>query len=603
MPEAGGTPPRIAEKLLRRLAPGREGEIIAGDLREEFESRGRIWYWSQVLSCAAVRLSPHRLTAPDLGQDFHYAVRVLRRNPGYAMTAMVCLALGIGVNSTVFTMVNELFWQPLPVAQANRVMAIGRESEDSTCSYRDYLEFERRLAPPAGAIFSGLLAYDDSATSLDTGEVSQFIMAEAVSANFAEVLQLPVQAGRWFTTADEQRGADPVAVLSDGAWTRRYGRSPTAIGQRVRLESRWYRIVGVAPRGFLGLSPPHTAELWIPFAAQPWVSDLLANAGERERPRVRVIGRLAPGVGMRQAEAALKAVDVQVRREFPRDNTSTGPLTVAVAAGASMPMVREVATPIATLLLTVTGIVLLIACVNVANLLLSRSVVRQREMAVRRALGASRWRLARQMLAEGLALAAGGAAFGLCVGAGANVLLARSLPALPHIGMVNLNLHVNWRVAAFAAGAGLLSAVLFTLSPALEHSRPDLTNSLRSDGSGARRMRQRDIYVVAQVALSLTLLIAATLLVRGLQHAQNMDPGFSMEHRLAARIYVSEPEYTEASGRVFVQRLLDAVRATPGVRSATLSLTTPLNMSDSVCAAVDESTRPRRARSDVVIPG
>ena len=149
-------PPKIAERLLRRLLPGREGEIIAGDLNEDFEARrgGRLWYWGQVLSCVAVRLSPHRLAAPGLGKDLHYAVRVLRRNPGYAFTAMLCLALGIGVNSTVFTMVNELFWQPLPVPQAGRVMAIGRTGEEMTCSYRDFLDFERRVAAPSAGAFT-----------------------------------------------------------------------------------------------------------------------------------------------------------------------------------------------------------------------------------------------------------------------------------------------------------------------------------------------------------------------------------------------------------------------------------------------------------------
>jgi predicted permease len=408
----------MAERLLRRLVPGREGEIIAGDLREELASRGggRLWYWAEVLSCAMVRFSPYRLTAPDFRQDLHYAVRVLRRNPGYTLTAMLCLALGIGVNSTVFTMVDELFWEPLPVPHSDRVVAIGRAGEEMTCSYRDYLEFQRRLAAPGGRMFSGLLAYDDLPTSLDTDGMSQIIMAEAVSANFAEILQLPPQAGRWFTPEDERPGSDPVAVLGDGAWEGRFGRSMSAIGKRVRIETQWYRVVGVAPRGFLGVSPPHTAQIWVPLMAQPYVRELLANAGERERPRVRLIGRLAPGMGLRATEAALKSTDIQIRRDFPRDPTSAGAVTIAIAAGASMPAAREVATPIAVLLLSVTGIVLLIACVNVANLLLARSAVRRREMAVRQALGASRWRLARQTLAEGTALAAGGAALGLLFG-------------------------------------------------------------------------------------------------------------------------------------------------------------------------------------------
>ncbi len=597
--------PRIAEWLLRRLVAGREGEIIAGDLREEFEARGggRLWYWAEVLSCVAVRLSPHRLTAPDLRRDLHYAFRVLRRNPGYTLTAMVCLALGIGVNSSVFTLVDELFWEPLHVPHSDRVVAIGRTGEEMTCSYRDYLEYQRRAAEPGGGLFSGLLAYDNEPTSLDTDGTSRIVMAEAVSANFADVLQLPAQAGRWFTSEDERPGADPVAVLSDGVWESRFGRSVNAIGQRVRIEAQRYRVVGVAPRGFLGVSPPHTAEIWVPLLAQAYVRELLTNAGDRNRPRVQLIGRLASGMAPRAAEAELRSVDTEVRREFPRENAPPGALTVAVAAGATMPAARQVATPIAILLLTVTGIVLLIACVNVANLLLSRAAVRRHEMAVRRALGASRWRLARQTLAEGFVLAAGGAALGLLFGYGANRLLARSLPALPHVGAVTLALNENWRVVLFAAAAALASALLFSASPAIEQSRPDFTASLKGEGAGLPRMRKRDVYVAAQVALSLTLLIAAILLVRALRNAPENDPGFAMDHRLSARIYVSEPEFTPDTGRLFLARLLETVRSAPGVRSATLSYAAPLSFSDSVCTAGAPDAPPQRAASNIVVPG
>ncbi len=600
-------PPRIAEALLRHLVPGREGEIIAGDLREEFAVRGggRLWYWREALSCLAVRISPHRLTAPDSRQDFHYALRVLRRNPGYALAAIVCLALGIGVNSTVFSLVNALFWQTLPLPQADRLAMIGRAGENMTCSYRDYQEFERRTAAPAGRLFSGLVAFDELPASLDSDGMSQIVMAQAVSVNFANVLQVPAQAGRWFSPEDERPGSDPVAVLSDGAWARRFGRNKSAIGHRVRIETQWYRVIGVAPPWFLGVSPPHTAEIWIPVTTQAYARELLANPGERERPKVRLIGRLAPGLGLRAAETELRAVDADIRREFPRslEGGSNGKITAAVAAGASMPAAREVATPIATLLLSVTGIVLLIACVNVANLLLARSAVRRREMAVRQALGAGRWRLARQTLAEGMALAAGGALLGLLFGLWANRLLARSLPALPHIGLVTLDLTMNWRVAAFAAAAALVSALLFTLAPAIEHSRPNLTLTLKGEGAGWRRMRQRDVYVVAQVALSLSLLIAATLLVRALEHARSVEPGFAMDHRLAARIYVSEPEYTPETGKLFFAHLLERARSTPGVRSATISYTTPLSFTDSTCAAVDRTGRPPRVGSDAVTPG
>ncbi len=225
----------------------------------------------------------------------------------------------------------------------------------------------------------------------------------------------------------------------------------------------------------------------MPLASQPDVRDLLANPGEWERPLVRLIGRLANGRNAREAEAGLRPLDAQIRREFPRENAPAGEITVAVAAGATLPEVRETATPMAVLLLSVTAVVLLIACVNVANLILSRA-------AVRRALGAGPWRLARQTLAEGVVLAAGGAALGLVVGYWSGRLLARNLPGLPHGAMLTLRLDLDWRVAAFAAAAGLASAVLFTLAPAID--------TARINGGGSRRMRQRDVYVVAQVALA-----------------------------------------------------------------------------------------------------
>lgn len=587
--------------MLKRLVGGREADVIVGDLREEFEARGggRLWYWRQVLSCFAVRLSPYRLSAPDLFQDFHLAARIMRRNPGYALTAMVCLGLGIGVNATVFTMVHELFWRNLPVPESDRVVAVTREREQMTCSWRDYLEFERR----SGAMFAGLTAYDDVPTSLDAEGSSQIVMGEAVTANFANVLRIPAQAGRWFTPEDDRIGAEPVAVISDGVWTERFGRSPEAIGKRIRIEAQRYRVVGVAPPGFVGVSPPHTAKVWTPFLSQPYVRELLANGGGWERPRVRLFGRLAPGVRVGEAQAGMRVLDEQLQREFPRERASNGALLAAVAAGASMAGVREVAAPIATLLFSVTGVVLLIACVNVANLLLSRSAVRRHEMAVRRALGASWLRLVRQTFCEGLTLASGGAVVGVVLAYWTNRLLASSLPALPHIGTATLQMNVDWRVAGFALCVAALSAVAFSIAPALEQARPDPGVGVQGGSGGSRPRRQRDFYVIAQVALSLTLLIAATLLVRALGRARDIDPGFQMDRRLAARIYISEPEYTPDSGRLFFDRVMERVQAVPGVGSATLSYTVPLNFSDSLCVAAEPNARPRRTGSDTVVPG
>jgi putative ABC transport system permease protein len=597
--------PKVAERILRRLVPGREGETIAGDLREEFDTRGggRAWYWFQVLSCLAVRMSPHRLAVPDLGRDFHFAFRMLRRNPGYAFTAMLCLALGIGVNATVYTLVDELFFKKLPVPNAGRVVMLERAGEETTCSYRDYQDLMRRTDGGGRRIFSGLAAFDDLATSLDTEGVSQMVMAQTVTANFASTLGLRAQIGRWFVPEDEAQGSEPVAVLSDSAWARRFGRRVDAIGQRVRIETQWYRVIGVAPADFLGVSPPHSAEVWVPLPSQPYVRQWLLLPAERERPKVRLIGRLAAGVRLRSAEAEVRTIDAQIWREFPRDKPEAGLLSLAVASGVGASAARPVAFHLAALLLIVTAVVLMIACVNVANLLLSRSVVRRREMAVRQALGASRWRLAQQMLAESLTLAAGGTALGLLFALWTNRLLVRTMPAIPHLGFVTFEMSLNWRVVALAVAAASSSAILFSLSPAIEQSQPDLTPALKSEGGGLRRMRQRDVYVVAQVALSLVLLIAATLLVRALRRAGETDPGFAMDHRLAVRIYISEPEYTPETGKLFFARVLDQLRATPGVRAATLSYTIPLNFGDSACVVADRAEKPRRAGSNQVVPG
>ena len=596
---------KLAERFLRWLVPGREGETIAGDLREEFDARGggRAWYWWQVLTCVAVRVSPHRLVAGGLGRDFHFAFRMLRRNPGYAATAMLCLALGIGVNASVYTLVDEMFFEKLPVPDAGRVVVLDRVGDDMTCSYRDYQELDRRTGGAGQKIFVGLVGINDQATSLDTEGMSETIMAQAVTANFAGILGLRAQLGRWFVPEDEAQGAEAVAVLSDRAWARRFGRRADAIGQRVRIETQWYRVVGVAPPDFLGVSPPHGAEIWVTLASQWYVRELLSEPANRERPRVRVMGRLAAGVALETAEAGVKTVDGQIWREFPRDKPTAGPLRLSVASGLGAPGAKFVAFHIAALLFVVTAVVLLIACVNVANLLLSRSVVRRREMAVRQALGASRWRLARQTLAESLTLAAGGALLGLLFGVWANRLLASSVPAIPHLGAVTFGLTMNWRVVAFAMAAAFASAILFSLSPSMEQSLPDLTPALKSEGGGLRRMRQRDAYVVVQVALSLMLLIAATLLVRALRHALEIDPGFAMDHRLAARIYVSEPEYTPETGKLFFARMLDQVRSSPGVLGATLSYTIPLNFTTTSCATVDRVEKPRRTMSNLVVPG
>jgi predicted permease len=516
--------------------------------------------------------------------DLRYALRLLRRNPGYALAATLCLALGIGVNTTAFSMVNELFFRPLPVPQAGRLVRVERGADDYPCSWREYEDLRTRTR----SAFAGLAAIVDNPTALDTDGINGIIVAESVSVNFAEALGLRPQIGRWFGPEDAALTAEPVGVLSDHAWSERYGRSPSVLGKLVRIETRFYRVVGVAPPDFRGVAPPVATEIWVPMTAM--FRQLLSDPAERQRPHVRLIARLAGGVPPARAQAILRAADAEVR---PGRNV---PLNVVSAAGASFTGAREVAGPVTGLLAGVSAIVLLIACVNVANLLLSRAAARRRETALRRALGAGRRQLARQAIAESLLLATGGAALGLFCGAAANRLLLRYLDIIPETHSLSaVSLPVDWRVVLFGAACSLAAAVLFTLSSAFEHSRDDLLTAIKG-GAAPFRTRRRDAYVVAQVALSLVLLVAAGLLLRALDRARRIDPGFALDHRLSARIYISAPEYNAATARVFFDRVLAEVRAMPGVRAAALGYGVPLGFPqmDGGCAAPSKTAAPIR---------
>jgi predicted permease len=529
-------------------------------------------------------------------RDLCYALRLLRRTPGYALAAMLCLALGIGVNTTAFSMVDELFLRPLPVPRPDRLVRIERGTDDLACSYREFEDIRSRTGPA----FAGLAAATEVETALDTPNLSRLIVAEAVSANFADTLAIHPQLGRWFRPEDAANAAEPVAVISDHAWTERFGRSPDALGKLVRIETESYRVIGVAPPEFRGVAPPIAAEVWVPIPAMPIYRELLANPAERRHPRVRLVGRLAGSVTLPRALALVRAADSEIRAG------RSVPLNVTPAEGASFPGARQIAGPITALLAAVSGIVLLIACVNVANLLLSRAVARRRETALRRALGAGRWSLVRQSLAESMLLASGGAALGIVFGYATNRLLLHYVAVIPEAGTLSaVTLDVNWRVMAFAAAAAVAGAVLFTLSAAFEQSRGDVMPAIKG-GEAPGRWRQRDLYVVAQVALSLVLLVAAGLLVRALQHARHIAPGYAMDHRLSARIYISKPEYNADTARAFFDRVLADVRAMPGVQAAALSYGVPLAFpnNNGGCAAPSRDAAPiRMTGSNDVSPG
>jgi predicted permease len=590
-------PPRLAEHLLRWLVGGRDADAVSGDLRESFEARGggTLWYWSQAVSCIAVRLSLNRRMLPGLGQDFHHALRMIRRNPGYAFTAMLCLALAMGVNTTLFSFLDSLYFRKLPVPDAERIVRIARQ-RTPLCSWREYVGFRDTLRSLHAA------ASLSAGTYVDIDRQAVNVSFEMVSANYAEVLRVGTAMGRWFTPEDDSPSSEPVAVIGHKLWETRFQGDPAAVGKQIRIEERLYRIVGVAPAAFRGDRPPIGVDVWVLEAN---FQSAFAAMGRAEGPRVSLIARLAEGAALENAAAEMRVIDAGLRAADPRDPRANDPARVEIVSGFTWTNGRRYMEPVVGVMSAVCGMVLLIACVNVANLLLSRAAVRRREMAVRQSLGASHARLFRQTLVEGLVLASGGVAAGILAGLWIGRVLENILPLVAPNGYKGLTFEVDWRVALFVFAAGALSAILFSLPPALENGRRDLSPALKGS-DGARRSRQREVYSLVQVSLSLTLLIATSLLLRALNHEQNIQPGFATDHRLFVNLWshdrtMSESSQREENARIFTS-LLQQARELPGVREATLSSSLLGSEMTPACAATSPNAAPRKLESNVVEP-
>ena len=555
------SPPKLAEALLRRLVGGRDADAVAGDLAETYAQRGggRFWYWRQALSCAAVRFSPHRRLLPGFGKDFAYALRAIRRNPSYALTAMLCLALAMGVTTTLFSFLDSIFFRELPVPAARRIVTAAREKPAPFCYLSEYFSIRDRLKSMDAT--AALLA----STYIDIDRANLLLTMEIVPANYPRVLRLGTAAGRWFT-ADDSRAGESDVVISYHLWQSRLHGDPSVIGKRVVLQEQPFRIAGVAPQSFRGTAPPFLIDAWVTFAG------LAAQAPPGALgPPVRLIGRLSDTATLQSAEAELHVIDGGLRSADPRDPRFSSPVLVRPATGFGvLARTRSDFLPILWLMAAVCAAVLLIACVNVANLLLSRAAVRRREIALRRALGAGRARLFRESLAEGLVLAAGGVALGVALGYWIGRILELALPSIPADLYGGIRFDIDWRVALFSAVTGIATAVLFSLPPALDAARSDPNAALKGDAEFLAS-RRRGLYSLVQVALSLTLLVSAALLLRALDRAGSADPGYATDHRLALNLMVGPRTFKPEAAALLLSSLLDQARAIPGVEDATLA--------------------------------
>jgi predicted permease len=466
-------------------------------------------------------------------------------------------------------------------------------------SYPDYLAYRDR-----GQTLVALAASFPTESSLDANEQSHLVSAEAVSGNYFETMGIAPFIGRWFTDENEQ-----VAVLSYSAWRNFFNGDPSILGKSVRSETQWYTVIGVASPAFTGINAPIQTAIWVPL--HMW-SDQYPQRAEhlldREDPslRVMVLGRLEKHVTPSKAAANLKAVDAELRRETPEiSEAAAAPLTVEIIHGTPSPFSRSDAAPLDILFVLVGSIVLLIACVNVGNLVLARGTARQQELSVRAVLGAGRGRLLRQLLVETFLLSLLGVAGGLVLNQWSNHLLNTVVDALPVEARVAIHpdLSLNLRVFLFALGLCFLCTLLCGVLPAWRTVRRDVYSILKGGGTPGDRVRLRQLSLVAQVGLSLILLLCAGLFLRSTYRMRAAEPGFAVQHRLYALTYVSAPEFTRASGLQFYEQTLERLRALPGIRNAAVTRFLPLMITGAETDCISTgTTSPFNATFGVISP-
>ncbi|MDO8677950.1 MAG: ABC transporter permease [Acidobacteriota bacterium] len=506
--------------------------------------------------------------------DLRYSLRSLLANPGMTAAAVLTLALGIGANTAIFSGVNGLFLNPAPgVVRSGDLVEVyvtdrSRGAMDaSSPEYRDYRD--------RNDVFSGLLAYQFFPSVLTEGDSHERIWSLLVSANYFDVLGVRAQLGRALAPADDDGGGQPVLVISHGLWQRRFAGRPDIVGATVSLNGQAFTIVGVAPPEFRGTFPGLVFDAWVPLANEDRLIEI-GHAEDRSLRSLAMIGRLKDGIAPAAAVGRLQVIAQALARTYPAINAG---LSVAV-----FPLSQSPRGPTALLgsliavLMGIMGLLLLMTCANVANLLLARASARQREIAVRLALGASRWRLARQLLLESLLLAALGGLAGIGVGYWtANWLMG----FLPEVDVpLDFSIRIDRTVQLFAMAITAAAAVLFGLIPARQATRADLVTGLKDGGMGAvgapGRSRLRSPLVVAQMAVSLILLVAAGLFVRSLRNAQSVEPGFNPRQVLVGTVFLPSPGYDGARSSQFYRQLVERVAQLPDVQSATVARRAPL---------------------------
>ena len=547
--DAGMRPDEARFAAQRKLG---SGSLVKEDTREAWG-----WGWAE-----------------RLWQDLRYGWRMLFKNPGFTLIAVISLAIGIGANSAMFSLADALILRPLPVSHPSEVVTLGFNASVSgfgsiDASYRDYLDFRN-----ASKSYDGLLAYRSYSFGFGKGPdtVSQMKMGMLVTGNFFRVLGVEPERGRAFRDDEDQvPGRDAVVILGHDLWEKDFGADPAILGRKVRLSGIDFTVIGVAPARFTGMDLYFRPSFFVPVAMWPrFVTNPKDRPLEaRDYRALSVKGRLKPGVTVAQAQAELVGIAKALERAYPDTNKNR-----SVAVRTEFQKRLEGSPPdaqIAAMLILLAMAVLLVACANVAGLL-------SREMALRLAIGAGRPRLIRQLLTESLLLAIAGGLLGLAVGYAGVDFLSRLQP--PTDSPIQMSIQLDQRALLFSLTVSLLSVIFFGLAPALQTTRTDVIGALRTAGAETphrRRLLGRNALVVAQVALSLVLLMVSTFIYRGFREILGAGPGFRTDHLLMMTFDPSLVRYNEAQTQQFFRQLVERARSVTGVKSATLTSAAPMD--------------------------
>ena len=511
----------------------------------------------------------------NMVNDLRYGIRSLLKRPSFTIVAVLTLALGIGINTTVFSLANSVFLRQLPVASPHNLVWLFSDN-DNPSSYPEYLEYRNQ-----SDLFDGVLASEWMALNLGSEGHALRVEGAVVSANYFDVLGVTPKLGRTFSS-EEDKTQSPVAVISESLWQQQFGADQNVIGKLLVLNGHPFTVIGVAPREFVGTEEAFPREIWIPLlmkgvlrpGPQPANNDPLNDRSSRS---FDVMARLKEGVTLNQAQTAMNVVASRLAQNYPETNAN---FRIALsAAGNGRPIFRSLLKPVTQILLAVVGLVLLIACANVGNLLLSRAVGRRKELAIRLTLGATRMRLIRQLLMESILLGCAGGMAGLIL----NFWLINSLAALkPPVPLpLNIEFHTDWRVLIFTLLISVLAGIVFGLIPAIQSSKQTLVPALKDQAGqlGDHRgfFSLRNALVIGQVSLSIVVLIGAGLFLRSLNHARAIDPGFDANRVLTLSFHTNAQGYDERKAQQFYQQLTERIQTLPGVDNVSIAQSAPLS--------------------------